>query len=121
MVPSRVPRFDRARRALIAGLVTLLVAGCTAAAPCPFVGEWDGEEESITITERGFGSRRLRHLRLERTFTWKLAADDRIILEFGENTATRMQLEGRIQADGTLLLSGGPDAVVLKRQRTRRQ
>jgi len=98
---------------LAGGLVPL--TGCRPDAPDPFVGVWKKEPHRLDIGVRGIGTGRVFHLTRDGTFTWKRVSGERIVIEFGQNSTTRSQMEARLTPDGTLVVSSGRNNVALVR------
>jgi len=98
---------------LAGGLVPL--TGCRPDAPDPFVGVWKKEPHRLDIGVRGIGTGRVFHLTRDGTFTWKRVSGERIVIEFGQNSTTRSQMEARLSPDGTLVVSSGRNTVALVR------
>ena len=102
------------RPALLLGCLVVFLA-CRKPADEGFLGVWETAGHRLEIGARGLGTGHVLHQATDATFTWKRVAQDRIVLEFGQKSATRSSLEARLAGPDTLVVSSGRTSVTLER------
>ena len=116
---NRVDPFSGAqrmsRRYLSVVVALAFLTGCEERDARSVLGVWENGNERVVIRDRGFGEGRVLTLDQDRPFTWKLGDDGRIVMEFGESAADRTVMNGRLNENGSLVVSLQNSSTSLKR------
>ena len=91
------------------------LTGCEDRDDRSVLGVWENGNERVVVRDRGFGEGRVLTLDQDRPFTWKLGDDGRIVMEFGESAADRTVMDGRLNENGSLVVSLENSSTSLKR------
>ena len=93
------------RRYLSVVVALAFLTGCEDRDARSVLGVWENGNERVVVRDRGFGEGRVLTLDQDRPFTWKLGDDGRIVMEFGESAADRTVMNGRLNENGSLVVS----------------